>query len=96
MTSLLLYATLLCPIEIPLPNTSVRVTAEYYHEYPQGEDYTYEMSQVMLHSGSGFIECEGHPWHVTASINGIQVANCAGQDAIFIDGFESSDARFWR
>ena len=95
MITLLLAATLLCPITLPPGVNTVEITAKYYHEEPPGEDYTYEKSHIVLHSGSGFVAAEGHPWHVTATVGGLQVANCSSGDAIFIDGLESGDTRYW-
>jgi hypothetical protein len=96
MINLLLCATLLCPITIPPGTSTVEITARYYHEEPPGQVYTYEKSHLVLHSGSEFIVAEGHPWHVTAVIDGLQAANCSSGDAILISGFESGDLRDWQ
>ena len=95
MISLLLCATLLCPITLPPGLNTVEITAKYYHEQPPGSVYTYETSQIVLGPASGFVAAEGHPWHVTAMVEGLQVTNCSSGDAIFIDSFESGDMRYW-
>ncbi len=95
MINLLLCATLLCPIQLPLGTNTVDITAKYYHEEPQGQPYVFEATEAVEGPAPAVITAEGHPWHVTAMARGLQVANCAGQDAILIDGFESGNTRYW-
>ena len=96
MTSLLLAATLLCPLQLPHTINTVEITAKYYHEMPPGQQYVYHGQETAIGPGMVTIAAEGHPWHVTATIDGVQRANCSGQDAIMISGFESGDLRDWQ
>ena len=101
MISILLFATLLCPIQIPAGVNRIDVVASYSHEFPAGREYVFRGSSYHAGPADGVITSEGQPWHVAAyAINTdmdtpIQVANCSSRDAIHIDGFESGDTRFW-
>ena len=93
MTGIIL-ATVLCHVVLPLGTINVTVTAKYLHTLPGGAQYTYSKLYVAT-PGEGNITAEGWPWHVTATSNGRQVANCSYEPALLISGFESGDLRDW-
>ena len=95
MISLLLAATLLCPITVPDGRHSIDITAKYLHTVPDGTQYVYQKIQRIWGPVTGHVVAEGHPWYVEASINGVTIGECFGQGVVFIDGFESGDTGAW-
>ena len=94
MISFLLAATVICTGYAPPGLHTFDIVAKYQHEYPAGSLYVYHGSRMTM-GGDVEVTAEGWPYYVEASIQGVPVATCSYDPAIFIDGFESGDTRYW-
>ena len=97
MTSLLLAATLLCPVSMPAGGYTVGITAKYLHEAPGGGQY--EFNGLELYTTPVPVEthivAEGHPWYVSVSKDGVLLGQCSAGPAIMVDGFEMGTTGEW-
>jgi hypothetical protein len=88
--------SLVCHIVVPSPGL-VDIRAYYQHEWPPGEEYTFE-DTVPSNGGIQYIVAEGHPYRITADTGGGRIGTCnydTGGPVIFVSDFEDGTTGEW-